>query len=78
MEEVPKFKNRAFKHDWLKALAAANVTLEQPIPYEQLEVEPLEFDPEEWVPYVNVIFLLFGVLLYVVFVDFCLFILFRS
>ena len=47
VEEVPKFENRGFKHSWLKFLAAANVTLEQPIPYEQQEVEPLESDPEE-------------------------------
>ncbi|THG06567.1 hypothetical protein TEA_014061 [Camellia sinensis var. sinensis] len=47
-DETLKFENRGFKHGWLKALAAANVTLEQPIPYEQLEVEPLESDPEEF------------------------------
>lgn len=47
VEEVPKFENRDFKHGWLKALAIANVTLEQPIPYEQLEVEPLESNPED-------------------------------
>ncbi|GMP39371.1 hypothetical protein CsSME_00010234 [Camellia sinensis var. sinensis] len=47
VEEVLKFENQGFKHGWLKALAAANVTLEQPIPYEQLKVEPLESDPEK-------------------------------
>lgn len=47
VEEVPKFENQGFKHGWLKALATANVVLEQPIPYEQLEVESLEFDPKE-------------------------------
>ena len=46
VEEVPKFKNRGFKHGWLKALAAAGVTLALPIPYEQVDVEPLEYDPE--------------------------------
>ena len=45
VEGVPKFKNRGFKHGWLKALTAANVTLAQPIPYEQVDVEPLESDP---------------------------------
>ncbi|XP_028119758.1 caldesmon-like [Camellia sinensis] len=34
-EEAPKFENRGFKHGWLKALVAANVTLAMPIPYEQ-------------------------------------------
>ncbi|GMP24769.1 hypothetical protein CsSME_00001923 [Camellia sinensis var. sinensis] len=46
-DEVLKFNNRGFKHGWLKALEAAKVTLDQPIPYKQLEVEPLELDPEE-------------------------------
>ena len=31
-DEVPKYENWGFKHGWLKALAAANVTLAQPIP----------------------------------------------
>ena len=26
VDEVPKFENRGFKHGWLKALAAADVT----------------------------------------------------
>ena len=47
VEEVPKFENRGFKHGWLKALAAANVTLAMPIPYEQVDVEPLESDSED-------------------------------
>ncbi|CAL5359294.1 unnamed protein product [Camellia sinensis] len=47
MDGIPKFKNQGFKHGCLKALVAANVILEQPIPYELLEVEPLESDPEE-------------------------------
>ncbi|GMP47782.1 hypothetical protein CsSME_00015365 [Camellia sinensis var. sinensis] len=45
--EVPKFENRGFKHGWLKALAAADVTLATPIPYEQVDVEPLESDSED-------------------------------
>ncbi|GMP69049.1 hypothetical protein CsSME_00028448 [Camellia sinensis var. sinensis] len=45
-DEVPKFENRGFKHGWLKALAAADVTLAMPIPYEQVDVEPLESDSE--------------------------------
>ncbi|CAL5435844.1 unnamed protein product [Camellia sinensis] len=47
MDGIPKFENQGFKHGCLKALVAANVILEQPIPYELLEVEPLESDPEE-------------------------------
>lgn len=46
VEEVPKFENRSFKHGWLKALVAAGVTLGMPIPYKQVDVEPLESDPE--------------------------------
>ncbi|GMP59794.1 hypothetical protein CsSME_00022930 [Camellia sinensis var. sinensis] len=46
VEEVPKFENRGFKHGWLTALAAAGVTLATQIPYEQVDVEPLESDPE--------------------------------
>ncbi|XP_028086003.1 uncharacterized protein LOC114286980 [Camellia sinensis] len=46
VEEVLKFENRGFKHGWLKALAAANVTSEQSIPYEQVDIKPLESDPE--------------------------------
>ncbi|GMQ09411.1 hypothetical protein CsSME_00052800 [Camellia sinensis var. sinensis] len=49
VEKVPKFENRGCKQGWLKALAVANVVLEQPISYKQLEVEPLEPDPEELV-----------------------------
>lgn len=45
--EALKFKNRGFKHDWLKALTVAKVTLEIPIPYEQEEMEPLESDPKQ-------------------------------
>ena len=45
VDEVPKFENRGFKHGWLKALAAAGVTLALPIPYEQMDVEPLDSDP---------------------------------
>lgn len=33
VQEVPKFENRGFKHGWLKALVATNVTLAMPIPY---------------------------------------------
>ncbi|GMP42764.1 hypothetical protein CsSME_00012395 [Camellia sinensis var. sinensis] len=47
VDEVPKFENRGFKHGWLKALAAAGVTLALPIPYEQVDVEPLESDLED-------------------------------
>lgn len=47
-DKAMKFENRGFKHGWFKALAAANVTLDQLIPYEQLEAEPLESDPEEF------------------------------
>ncbi|KAF5933541.1 hypothetical protein HYC85_029712 [Camellia sinensis] len=47
VDEVPKFENRGFKHGWLKALATAGVTLALPIPYEQVDVEPLESDPED-------------------------------
>ena len=47
VEEVPKFKNRGIKHGWLKAPAPAGVTLAMPIPYEQVDIEPLESDPEE-------------------------------
>ena len=46
-DEVSKFKNRGFKLGWVKALAAANVTLAQPIPYEQVDVDSLASDPEE-------------------------------
>ncbi|GMP48050.1 hypothetical protein CsSME_00015546 [Camellia sinensis var. sinensis] len=45
--EVPKFENQGFKHGWLKALAAADVTLATPIPYEQVDVDPLESDSED-------------------------------
>lgn len=47
VDEVPKFENRGFKHGWLKALAATGVTLALPIPYEQVDVEPLQSDPED-------------------------------
>ncbi|GMP68386.1 hypothetical protein CsSME_00028016 [Camellia sinensis var. sinensis] len=47
VHEVPKFENRGFKHGWFKAFAAAGVTLALPIPYEQVDVEPLESDPED-------------------------------
>ena len=47
VEEVPKFENRGFKHGWLKAFAATIVTLAMPIPYEQVDVEPPESDPED-------------------------------
>ena len=47
VDEVPKLENRGFKHGWLKALAAAGVTLALPIPYEQVDVEPLESDAED-------------------------------
>ncbi|GMP72677.1 hypothetical protein CsSME_00030617 [Camellia sinensis var. sinensis] len=47
VEEVPRFKNRGFKHGWLKALTAANVVSEQLIPYEQVDVEPLKSDPKD-------------------------------
>ncbi|GMP75932.1 hypothetical protein CsSME_00032840 [Camellia sinensis var. sinensis] len=46
VEEVPKFENRGFKHSWLKALAATNVVSGQPIPYKQVDIKPLESDPE--------------------------------
>ncbi|GMP52260.1 hypothetical protein CsSME_00018157 [Camellia sinensis var. sinensis] len=36
--------HECFKHGWLKALAAANMSLAVPIPYEQVDVEPLESD----------------------------------
>ncbi|GMP76120.1 hypothetical protein CsSME_00032933 [Camellia sinensis var. sinensis] len=47
VEEVSKFENRGFKHGWLKALAVAGVTLAMPIPYDQVDVEPLESDPDD-------------------------------
>ncbi|GMP61979.1 hypothetical protein CsSME_00024252 [Camellia sinensis var. sinensis] len=47
IDEVPKFENRGFKHRWLKALAAVGATSAMPIPYEQVDVEPLESDPED-------------------------------
>ncbi|GMP27610.1 hypothetical protein CsSME_00003515 [Camellia sinensis var. sinensis] len=47
VEEVPKFENRGFKHGWLKALAVADVTLAMSIPYEQVDVKPLESDSED-------------------------------
>ncbi|GMP96710.1 hypothetical protein CsSME_00045233 [Camellia sinensis var. sinensis] len=47
VDEVPKFENRGFKHGWLKALPAIGATLAVPIPYEQVDVEPLESDPED-------------------------------
>ena len=47
VEDVPKFENQGFKHGRRKALAAARVTLVMPIPYEQVDVEPLESDPED-------------------------------
>ncbi|KAF5932169.1 hypothetical protein HYC85_028340 [Camellia sinensis] len=47
VDEVPRFENRGFKHGWLKALGAAGVTLALPIPYEQVDVEPIESDPED-------------------------------
>ncbi|XP_028087301.1 uncharacterized protein LOC114288003 [Camellia sinensis] len=47
VEEVPKFENQGFKHGWLKALAAAGVTLDMSIPYEQVDIEPLESDAED-------------------------------
>ncbi|GMP41593.1 hypothetical protein CsSME_00011639 [Camellia sinensis var. sinensis] len=46
VNEIPKFENREFKHGWLKVLAAADVTLAMPIPYEQVDVEPLKSDSE--------------------------------
>ncbi|GMP33710.1 hypothetical protein CsSME_00006910 [Camellia sinensis var. sinensis] len=46
VDEVPKFENRGFKHGWLKALVATDVTLAMPIPYKQVDVEPLESDSE--------------------------------
>ncbi|KAF5931794.1 hypothetical protein HYC85_027965 [Camellia sinensis] len=42
VDQVPKFENRGFKHGWHKALAAANASLIVPIPYQQVDVEPLE------------------------------------
>ncbi|GMP35654.1 hypothetical protein CsSME_00008017 [Camellia sinensis var. sinensis] len=47
VDEVPRFENRGFKHRWLKALGATGVTLALPIPYEQVDVEPLESDAED-------------------------------
>ncbi|GMP68673.1 hypothetical protein CsSME_00028215 [Camellia sinensis var. sinensis] len=47
VDEVPKFENQGFKHGWLKAPDAAKVTLALPIHYEQVDVEPLESDPED-------------------------------
>ena len=44
LDQVPKFENRGFKQGWHKALAAANASLIVPIPYEQVDVEPLESD----------------------------------
>ncbi|CAL5337959.1 unnamed protein product [Camellia sinensis] len=46
VDEALKFENRGFKHCF-KALAAAKLTLEMPILFKQLEVEPLESDPED-------------------------------
>ncbi|GMP46650.1 hypothetical protein CsSME_00014713 [Camellia sinensis var. sinensis] len=47
VDEVPKFENRGFKHGWLKTSAAVGATLAVLIPYEQVDVEPLESDPED-------------------------------
>ena len=47
LDQVPKFENRGFKHGWHKALAAAKVSLIMPIPYEQVDVEPLESDSDD-------------------------------
>ncbi|XP_028099597.1 structural maintenance of chromosomes protein 2-like [Camellia sinensis] len=47
VDEVPKFENWGFKHGWLKALAAADVTLAMPIPYEQVDIELQESDSED-------------------------------
>ena len=47
VDQVPKFENRGFKHGWHKALAAANASLIMPIPYEQVDVEPLESDSDD-------------------------------
>ncbi|GMQ09957.1 hypothetical protein CsSME_00053153 [Camellia sinensis var. sinensis] len=46
VDKVPKFENRGFKHGWLKSLAPADVTLATPIPYEQVDVEPMESDSD--------------------------------
>ncbi|GMP22971.1 hypothetical protein CsSME_00000744 [Camellia sinensis var. sinensis] len=46
VDEVLKFENRGFKHGWLEALFAAQVTLDLPISFEQEEVEPLESNEE--------------------------------
>ena len=46
VDQVPKFENRGFKHGWHKALAAANASLIMPIPYEQVDVVPLESDSD--------------------------------
>ena len=47
VDQVPKFENREFKHVWHKALAAVNASLIMPIPYEQVDVEPLESDSDD-------------------------------
>ncbi|GMP48055.1 hypothetical protein CsSME_00015549 [Camellia sinensis var. sinensis] len=49
-DKALKFENRGFKHGWMKALVAAKVTMDQAIPYEQQEVEPLELDPGDLDP----------------------------
>ena len=46
VDQVPRFENRGFKHGWHKALAAAGVSLTMPVPYEQVDIEPLETDSE--------------------------------
>ncbi|KAF5950817.1 hypothetical protein HYC85_012810 [Camellia sinensis] len=46
VDKALKFENMGFKHCF-KALAVAKVTLEMPIPFKQLEVEPFKSDPED-------------------------------
>ena len=46
VDQVSRFENRGFKHGWHKALAAAGVSLNMPIPYEQVDIDPLETDSE--------------------------------
>ena len=44
VDQVSRFENRGFKHGRDKALAAAGVSLNMPIPYEQVDIDPLETD----------------------------------
>ncbi|GMP33835.1 hypothetical protein CsSME_00006976 [Camellia sinensis var. sinensis] len=45
-DEAWKFENRGFKHGWLKAIIATQVSLDVLIPFERKNIEPLESNLE--------------------------------